>query len=421
MDALNLRYTTRWSVAVVAMAIAASGCSLDKQEMPPLSGPSGLGLSITMAASPDQLPRDGTSQSIVTLTARNSNGQPINGEQLSLRLSTGSPAGASITQSTVTTNSSGQATFTVIAPNAGTIGDIAVLATPVGTDANNATSSTITIKALPQNNTAPNAQFTVAPTTPEVGQLTTFDASATTDEGSLVCNNRCSFAWNFGDNTTASGPIVTHTFSVAGTYVVGLTVTDVAGTTGLKQTSVTVTAHTIPTQLKLTAEINPPVAGQPDTYTASATPAPNHNIVSYSINWGDGTSNFLASSTPSVQHTFAQAQIYLVTLTATDDLGQVSTLNTTFTPTSGLTASFTFSPSSPSADQDVTFDASASSSQVASTISSYTWDFGDGHSATTSSPTIIYGYSASGTYTVKLTITDNHGVKASTTQSITVK
>src|SRR5690242_8128165 len=102
-------------------AVTLVGCSLDKQKMPALSGPSGLGLSVTMSASPDQLPRDSTSQSVVTLTARNAQGQPIAGEQLSLKLSTDSPAGASLSQTTVTTNSNGQALFSVTAPSAGTI------------------------------------------------------------------------------------------------------------------------------------------------------------------------------------------------------------------------------------------------------------------------------------------------------------
>jgi hypothetical protein len=54
--------------------------------------PRRLGLSITMTASPDQLPRDGSSQSVITLSARNPQNQPIVGERLSLSLS-GAPDG----------------------------------------------------------------------------------------------------------------------------------------------------------------------------------------------------------------------------------------------------------------------------------------------------------------------------------------
>ncbi len=80
-------------------------------------------------------------------------------------------------------------------------------------------------------------------------------------------------------------------------------------------------------------------------------------------------------------------------------------------------ASFTFSPSSPTAGQSVSFNASGST-DTGATITGYAWTFGDG--STGSGVTASHPYSAAGTYTVRLTVTDSLGHSSSTTHSVTV-
>jgi PKD repeat protein len=80
--------------------------------------------------------------------------------------------------------------------------------------------------------TQPVASFTSACS----GITCAFDGSSSSDsDGTIV-----SYSWNFGDGMTGSGPTVSHTYAVTGTYAVELTVTDNAGTTGTQSKSVTV-------------------------------------------------------------------------------------------------------------------------------------------------------------------------------------
>jgi PKD repeat protein len=400
--------------AVLAAAMLLAGCSLDKQEAPPLSGPSELGLSLAMAASPDQVPRDGTSQSVVTITARDAQSRPIAGQRIGLTLAASAAEGAAISASEVVTDAAGHATFLVTAPVAGSTGDIFVSAVPVGTNAGNAASRVIEIDAMPRNGTVPQPAFTFSPTAPEINQTVTFDASTTQDEG-VACST-CTFTWDFGGEGTATGMIVTHAFTAGGTYVVSLTAVDRSGSTKTLQQNVTVTAPSIPTSVSVSSSPATPIARQAATFTASATPAANHRIVSYEFTWGDGNSNTQPSAL--IQHTYSQSGSYLLTLTVRDDLGQSTTVNQVVTVTSGLTATFTTQKSGTT----VTFDASASSSSVASTITDYAWDFdNDGtYDTNGSSPTVSNDFGANGTYRVTLRVTDNNGVTATFSQNVTL-
>ena len=81
-----------------------------------------------------------------------------------------------------------------------------------------------------------------------------------------------------------------------------------------------------------------------------------------------------------------------------------------------LTASFTFSPSSPTVGQTATFTASVSGGTQPY---SFNWNFGDGQSGSTNPAT--HSYSSKGTFTVALTVTDMNGkVATPASQSITV-
>lgn len=76
------------------------------------------------------------------------------------------------------------------------------------------------------------------------------------------------------------------------------------------------------------------------------------------------------------------------------------------TPDQGPTAAFTAGAAT--AGQPASFDASGSSDPDG-TVASYAWDFGDGATATTASPTTTHTYAQPGTFTATLTVTDDEG------------
>jgi PKD repeat protein len=82
-------------------------------------------------------------------------------------------------------------------------------------------------------------------------------------------------------------------------------------------------------------------------------------------------------------------------------------------------AQFTYSPQNPTVGQTITFDASASYDPDG-TISKYEWDFNNDGVTDKTGVTVTWSYSNYGSYTVKLTVTDNDGLSSSTTQTIKI-
>jgi PKD repeat protein len=248
---------------------------------------------------------------------------------------------------------------------------------------------------------APTAAFTwtAASTT------ATFDASTSTDAGSTITGYR----WDFGDSSPAgTGPTVTHAYASAGTRTVTLTVSDVSGNSDTETQLVSVALPVSNPVAAFTSAVSNGVAA----FDASASTTTNATITGYSWNFGDGTTG----TGRTVSHPYAVGT-WTVQLTITDSQGRTATVSHPVTVTTPVnqppTAAFTATASALTA----TFSAVTSTDGDGS-IASYAWTYGDGGVGSGVNPT--HTYTAGGSYTVRLTVTDNLGAQGTTTKTVTV-
>lgn len=309
-------------ICVLLTAVVAAGCTMANVEAPPLAGPSEMSLSLTITANPDVLSFDGSSQTLITVEARDHNGQPVPNVPLRLEIvADGQPIDfGTLSARTVVTGSNGRASFTYTAPSfvEGPIPTVQVGVTPTGSDASAHIRRVVSLKLLPPGTlgTTPTARFTFTPESPAAFTDIRFDGSTSTPGlGSVIT----SYAWDFGDGTTGSGMVATHRYAASGTYVVRLTVTASNGLTNSTSQVVSVGAGTPPTAEFVFSPESPTTCDTVFFNGTLSSAGEGHRIVSYNWSWGDGTPS-QGGSTRS--HRFQQAGAWVVVLTVTDESGQ---------------------------------------------------------------------------------------------------
>src|SRR6266487_1230544 len=157
-----------------------------------------------------------------------------------------------------------------------------------------------------------------------------------------------------------------------------------------------------------------PQTGQTVSFTGSA--SGGTSPYSYSWSFGDGSTGTGSRAT----HTYSSAGSYTVILTVKDSSSspQTATSQITFAVTSPpppISASFTLSPSLPSAGQSVSFTGYASGG---TSPYSYLWSYGDGSSGV--GLQVTHTYNSDGTYQVTLTVADSQGNTSTGVESVVV-
>jgi outer membrane protein assembly factor BamB len=256
----------------------------------------------------------------------------------------------------------------------------------------------------------PVASFEFWPEVPATGEKVAFDASASSDpDGSIE-----KYEWDFGDDETGSGSLVTHTYGAPGDYNVTITLTDNNGFVGEKTMTLTVSEIMFPIA---SFEFLPrePQVGVEIAFDASASQDPDGTIKKYEWDFGDGETG----SGEMTSHAYETGGGFNVTLTVidNDDFSKSITGLITVGEITLPVASFEFWPQEPAGGEKVAFDASGS--QISGgTIETYEWDFGDGE--TGSGELVSHVYQEPGEYQVTLTLTDDSDNTTSEIMSIVV-
>jgi PKD repeat protein len=152
----------------------------------------------------------------------------------------------------------------------------------------------------------------------------TFNGAASNDPDNNV---PLTYAWDFGDGSTGTGVTPSHTYTTDGSYLVSLTVTDNKGLAGAAVT----TPVSIANQAPVVSAGQDITVFPGQTYQLNATWSDlgaNDAPWTYTINWGDGTSEGGTKSTQTAVtggHGYAQAGTYTATVTVTDKDGGVGT------------------------------------------------------------------------------------------------
>lgn len=160
-----------------------------------------------------------------------------------------------------------------------------------------------------------------------------------------------------------------------------------------------------------------PEIGESITFTDTSTDE-DGEIVRWIWNFEDGST----ATDQNTQHTFTVAGTYEVSLVVTDDDGGQDSATVSLIVTDpdvenqAPTAAFTLSETLVQKGTEVSFTNSSTDADGA--IESYAWQFGDGGTSTQQSPT--HYYTATGEFTVTLTVTDNSDVSTSVTKDISV-
>lgn len=239
------------------------------------------------------------------------------------------------------------------------------------------------LNALIANN-APVASFSGTPLSGNTPLLVNFTDTS--------MGNPTSWAWDFGNGSTSTLQNPSCTYSITGTYVVSLTITNNSGSNTItKQNYISVT----PPQTPIAAFSASPVSG-PTPLNVQFTDNSSNFPTSWLWNFGDNSTSTLKNPL----HFYQNAGTYNVSLKVTNNINSNTiTKQNYITTSSQLVSSFTATPLSGNGPTVINFTDTSTGNPT-----SWLWTFGDGVTSTVRNPTHIY--SNKGVYTVTLKVTN---------------
>jgi len=275
------------------------------------------------------------------------------------------------------------------------------------------------VKLYVTNSTCSHEFTRVAEVDPSIGVLTIVEQEACKNSNIHLAIDSVKPAfitgitWTIGSSTVATNiPAYTTSFSTAGNYNIGAIVGHLNGCSD-SLTSV------VPVKIYGPTAAFVPVSsytcfGENVAFTDNSVTDGTHAIVNWQWNYGDGANANFNTST-GANHTYTAPGSYPVKLKVTDSYGCTDSI---YKPNSvqiaKSVAGFTLADTGFCPNYQVNFINQSTGNNLA-----YLWSFGDGSTATGTSPS--HTYTNQGSYTIKLVVTDPHGCADSLTKVDWVK
>ena len=262
-------------------------------------------------------------------------------------------------------------------------------------------------------NNPPQANITITPQKPMVGDQVKFDASKSNDAED---SKSLAYHWEINNNSAIFSVVSPpkQVYDEMGIYWINLTVTDLNDAKGHKSILLKINKPPVAYFTYQEGDLN---IGRRISFSAASSKDDDGTIVSYAWDFGDNSS---LETNQNVQHSYSEGGRKRVKLIVLDNDNASSSYSEDIYLNFPPKALFSYEPTEPDPDDNIIFNASISTDPE-SGIVKYIWDFGEGREPEVwIKPIAAYAYKQSGKYSVTLQVEDDKRAIGSNTSIIRV-